>query len=161
MFIIKLSMMNSYKNFFQHLWLFLVIEVVFVFIIFREFPSVSLLTLTGILHLSYWVIVIIAGTIRERYAHRVWQKFLCTYLPIVYHVIIHLYVGMETLHHMEEHGHAHDEHSMIWLIVGTLAAGVLIGLGEYWLHRTTHCVTHHHKAHASCHDDACEDDHNH
>lgn len=154
-------MKQSAINFLKHLGLFLLVEIVFVFIIFREFPPFSLLTLTGILHTSYWFIVIIAGLVRERYAHRVWQKFLCTYLPIVYHVIIHLYVGMQTLHHMEENGRAHDEHSMVWLIVGTLAAGVLIALGEYWLHRTTHCVTHHGKTHAHCHDEACEDDHNH
>ena len=127
---------------------------------FREFPPVSLLTLTGILHTSYWIIVIVAGLVRERYAHRVWQKFLCTFFPLVYHVTIHLYIGLETLHEMEEHGHAHDEHSMVWLIIGTLAAGVLIAFGEYWLHRTTHCVTHHHKAHTSCHDETCEESHN-
>lgn len=151
---------ESVQNFLKHLGIFLVVEIVFVFIIFREFPSVSLLTMTGILHTSYWIVVILAWLIREKYAHRVWQKFLCTYLPIVYHVLIHLYIGMEVLHEAEEHGHAHDEHG-IWLIVVTLAAGVLIALGEYWLHRTTHCVTHHHKAHATCHDETCETPHNH
>lgn len=75
-------------------------------------------------------------------------------------MVIHVVIGLEAIHEMEEHGHAHDEHSMTWLIVGTLAAGVLIALGEYWLHRTNHCVTHHHKAHASCHDETCETPHN-
>ena len=65
---------------------------------------------------------------------------------------------MEVLHEAQENGYAHDEHG-IWLIIGTLAAGVLIALGEYWLHRTTHCVTHHHKAHETCHDETCEDRH--
>lgn len=108
---------TSLKNFAQHLGIFLVVEIIFVFIIFREFPSVSLLTMTGLLHLSYWIIVIVAGVIRERYAHRVWQKFLCTYLPLIYHVLIHIYMGMETIHVMEETGHHHDEHSLTWIII--------------------------------------------
>jgi hypothetical protein len=152
-------MKQSAINFLKHLWLFLLVEVVFVFIIFREFPPFSLLTLTGILHTSYWLIVIVAGIIREHYAHSVWQKFFCTYIPIVYHVAVHLYVGMEIFHEMEEKGQAHDEHSIVWLIIGTLAAGILIALGEYWLHRTTHCETHHLSTHKHCHDGECEDPH--
>lgn len=119
---------ESMKNFLQHLFFFLIVEIIFVLIIFREFPPVSLLTLTGILHTSYWIVVILAGIIRERYVDRVWKKFLCTYIPLLYHVVIHLYIGLEIFHEMEEHGHAHDEHSMVWLVVGTFAAGVLIAL---------------------------------
>ena len=99
---------------------------------------------------------------REKYAHLVRQKFLCTYLPVLYHVVIHIYVGIETVHEMSEYsGEHHDEHSMTWLIVGTVSAGVLIALGEYWLHRTRHCDTHHLSAHKYCHDEECEYEHSH
>lgn len=155
-------MNSSIKNFFWHLALFTCIEIIFVFIIFREFPQTNLLTLIGLLHTSYRWIVLLAWRLRERYAHLVRQKFLCTYLPVLYHVVIHVYVGIETVHEMSEHaGEHHDEHSMTWLIVGTISAWVLIALGEYWLHRTRHCDTHHLSAHKHCHDEECEDEHLH
>jgi hypothetical protein len=76
-------------------------------------------------------------------------------------VIIHVYAGIETVHEMTEHveEHHHDEHSVTWLLVGTIAAWVLIALGEYRLHRTAHCDTHHAKLHAHCHDEDCEETH--
>lgn len=45
-------------------------------------------------------------------------------MPIVYHVVIHIYAGVEALHEMTDHAneHHHDEHSMIWLWVGTIGA---------------------------------------
>ena len=154
--------MNSttIKNFVYHLGLFALIEIIFVLIIFREFPETNLLTLIGILHTSYWGVILLAWWLREKYAHHVWQKFFCTYVPVVYHVFIHIYAGIETVHQMTEHvGEHHDEHSMTWLIVGTVSAWVLIALGEYWLHRTTHCETHHISAHKHCHDGDCEESH--
>lgn len=154
--------MNSttIKNFVYHLGLFALIEIIFVLIIFREFPETNLLTLIGILHTSYWGVILLAWWLREKYAHHVWQKFFCTYVPVVYHVFIHIYAGIETVHQMTEHvGEHHDEHSMTWLIVGTVSAWVLIALGEYRLHRTTHCETHHISAHKHCHDGDCEESH--
>jgi len=91
------------KQFLLHLGLFAVIEIIFVLIIFREFPQTNLLTLIGVLHTSYRGVVVLAGWLREKYAHFVRQKFLCTYLPVLYHVIIHVYVGIETVHEMTEH----------------------------------------------------------
>ena len=150
------------KSFFSHLALFALIEIIFVLIIFREFPETSLFTLIGLLHTSYRWIVLLAWRLREKYTHLVRQKFLCTYLPVLYHVVIHIYIGIQTVHEMSEYsGEHHDAHSMPWLIVGTLSAGVLIALGEYWLHRTRHCDTHHISAHKHCHDEECEDQHTH
>ena len=160
LFSIMCMMNTSLKNFLSHLGLFAVIEIIFVLIIFREFPHINLLSLMGVLHASYRWMIIVAWWLREKYAHRVWQKFLCTYLPVLYHVVIHIYVGMVSVHEMTEHaGEHHDEHSMTWLIVATLGAWVLIALGEYRLHRTTHCQTHHVSAHTHCHDGDCEDTH--
>jgi len=145
------------KDFLLHLLFFALVEVIFALIIFREIPSGNAFTLMGLLHVSFWAIIFIAWWLREKYAHRVWQKFLCTYLPVLYHVIIHVYVGMITVHEMTEHaGEHHDEHSMTWLIVGTISAWVLIAFWEYRLHRTTHCETYHISAHAHCHDEDCE-----
>ncbi len=152
---------NSWRSFMQHLLLFVFIEVVFVLLIFREFPQTNLLTIIGVLHTSYWLIVLLAGWLREKYAYRVWQKFLCTYVPVVYHVIIHIIAGLVTIEEMSDHigEEHHDEHSMLWLVLGAIGAGILIALGEYRLHRTRHCDTHHSTAHKHCHDDACENDH--
>lgn len=151
-------MRQSVKNYFWHLWVFILVEILFVLVIFRHFPTPSLLTLVGVLHLIYRWMVLVAWRLRETYAHLVRQKFLCTYVPIVYHVLMHLYVGWATIDHMTDHLHEHD-HEMEWIIIGTVIAWVLIALGEYWLHRTMHCTTHHTKAHAHCHDGECEEKH--
>lgn len=151
-------MKKSTQSFWLHLLLFVIIEFIFVLVIFREVPTVNLITLVGFLHLSYWLIVVAAWWIREKYVHRVWQKFLCTYIPIIYHVVIHIYVGWVTIHEMSD-GHGHHDHDTIWIIIGTIVAWILIALWEYRLHRTTHCITHHRDAHAHCHDGECEDIH--
>lgn len=139
--------------------MFLLIELIFVVLIFREFPSFSLVSMTGILHLSYWGLVIVAGLVRERYARAVWQKFCCTYLPVVYHVVIHIVLAVYMVHEHHDHAHHHHEHELGWMIGGTLVAGILIALGECWLHRTRHCMTHHQQAHQHCHHTECEDQH--
>jgi len=148
---------SNIRSFVYHLSLFIIIEILFVLIIFRELPTTNLLSLIWILHTSYRLAILLAWWLREQYTRRVWQKFLCTYLPVLYHVFIHVYISIVTLHEMtDEH---HDEHSMTWLIVGTVSVWVLIALGEYWLHRTTHCETHHISAHKHCHDGDCEESH--
>ena len=147
----------AWLSFFTHLALFLFVEIIFIFIIFRELPETNLLTLIGILHTSYWFVLVVAGLLRENYAHLIWQKFLCTYIPVVYHVFTHILVGLITIEEMTQHNSA--EHSMTWLIIGTICAWVLIALGEYRLHRTAHCETHHQEAHKHCHDGSCEDSH--
>jgi hypothetical protein len=149
-------MKSSAKSMLQHLWIFVLIEIIFVLIIFRELPETSLYTLIGVLHLSYWAIIIGAWWLRERATH-IWQKFCCTYLPIVYHLVIHLYAWRSAIEiHAEEH---HDEHSIVWMIISAWLLGGLIWAGEWYLHRVVHCQTHHASAHAHCQDD-CEHEHN-
>ena len=137
-------------NFLKHLWLFLLVEIIFVFLVFREFPPFNLLTLTGILHTSYRAIILWAWILRE-YFHTVWKKFLATYIPLVYHVFIHLYVGFETV---EQLGKEHENES-ISIIIATILVGALIAYGEYRLHRKDHCDTHHLRTHKHCHDTEC------
>lgn len=145
----------SFTSFIKHLGVFVIIEIIFVLLLFREFPETNLYTLIGILHLSYWIILVLAGWLRERSRH-VWQRFCCTYVPIVYHLAIHLYAGRAAI---EIHsGEEHDEHSLTWMIIWALLLWGLIRAGEWYLHRALHCQTHHASAHAHCEDD-CEHHH--
>jgi hypothetical protein len=69
-------------------------------------------------------VLFFAAWIREK-CSKVWQKFLATYLPIVYHVAIHVIAGWMSV---EEHMHEeqHDEQSLMRIIIASIAAGVLI-----------------------------------
>ena len=143
-----------------HLLFFVVVEIFFVFIIFRERPEANLFTLIGIGHLIYRAILLWAGYIRTR-ATTVMTKFLSTYTPIVFHLLLHVYIWAETLHaHAEDHGHDHaHEWEMLWIVLWVIWAWVLIYIGETLLHRKTHCDTHHADAHANCHDGECVEKH--
>ncbi len=152
-------MKKSFHNFWRHLLVFMLIEIIFVLLLFRELPETNLITLIGVLHTSYWVILLLAGWLRE-YLHKVRQKFLATYLPVLYHLVTHLYAGRAAVEmHAEEVGELHAEHELPWMIGGALLLGILIFAGEWMLHRKLHCDTHHQKAHAHCHDEECEDMH--
>ncbi len=138
------------KHLFQHIALFVVVEFLFVLLIFREVPSVNVVSFTGIAHLIYWLVIIFFGWLRDR-TQKVWQKFLLTFSPIVLHVLVH---GAVTREVFQEHGHhethVHDEHNIWRMIIGSIVAGIVILAGEYLLHRTTHCTTHHQSAHKKC-----------
>jgi hypothetical protein len=67
------------------------VEILFVFIVLHEFPKVSLLEKVGVVHITYWILVIGAGLWRE-HLHTYWKRFLATYIPVVYHIIGHIYV---------------------------------------------------------------------
>ena len=137
----------------RHILVFVGIEILFVFAVLHEFPEVGLFEVLGIIHISYWVLLIIAGIIREKLAHY-WQKFLATYIPVVYHVLGHIYIGYVTIESVESHGH---EHTLMWLIIATISLGILIFVGEWLLHRTSHCSHHHQSVHQHCKADHQED----
>lgn len=134
-----------------HLLVFVLIEILFVFIVLHEFPKFHLYEKIGIIHLIYWVILIPAGYAREK-AKKVWQKFLATYIPVVYHIAGHIYIGFAIIKTAGENDYER-QHSLAWLIVATLALGVLIFLGEWLLHKKIHCDTHHWKVHKHCKND--------
>jgi hypothetical protein len=153
------SMKKAFSRFGLHLLVFIIIEVIFVLILFRELPETNLITLIGILHTSYWLILLFAWWLREK-MHNVRQKALCSYLPVLYHVFIHLYAWRAALEmHHDSDGHAHDEHELGWMIAGALLLWILIFVGEYLLHRKLHCDSHHISAHKHCHDGDCEKEH--
>lgn len=86
------------------------------FLLFRELPETNLITLIGVLHTSYRAVLLFAGWLRE-YLHHVWQKFLATYLPVMYHLFIHLYAGRAAIEmHEDEVGHIHTEQELPWMI---------------------------------------------
>lgn len=153
-------MAKNRKSFSLHLLLFVVVEILFVVVIFHEFPETNVFTAIGVGHLAYWIIVLLAGIYRESVKH-VWQRFLATYIPIVYHVALHLWIWVETLQaeevYIDEHAGEHT-----WIVIWTIVAWLLILWWEWLLHRKFHCDTHHILAHAHCeeegHDD-CEDKH--
>lgn len=154
-----LIMKKNIHYFGLHLLSFVVIEIIFVFLLFRELPETNLITLIGILHTSYWAVLLFAWWVRE-YLHQVWQKFLATYVPVLYHLFVHLYAGRAAVSmHEAEVGELHSEHDLPWMIGGAVLLGLLIFAGEYVLHRKLHCDTHHTKAHQHCHDGDCEQTH--
>lgn len=94
----------------------MLIEIIFVLLLFRELPETNLITLIGILHTSYWIVLLLAGWLRE-YLHKVRQKFLATYLPVLYHLVTHLYAGRAAVEmHAEEVGELHTEHELPWIV---------------------------------------------
>jgi len=145
-------MRTSLISLLKHILVFIVIEIIFVLILFKEFPETNLLSLIGILHTSYrWVLILFARL--RQVVTLVRQKFTCTYVPILYHVGIHVYIWRATLE-----THNHDEHSLMWIIAGAIWLWVLIAAGEWYLHRALHCQTHHSHTHYHCVDD-CEHTH--
>lgn len=128
-----------------HILIFVIIEIAFIMIILHEFPAVSFFEKIWIIHLFYWIAIFVAGYIRE--SMRSFQtRFLATYLPILIHVLGHLYIGHETL----EIATQHTEHSNIWILVSTFVLWIFIFVGEYLLHNKYHCETHHESVHKSC-----------
>jgi hypothetical protein len=144
-------MKQSLKNFGLHLLVFILIEIIFVLLVFREFPETNFITLIGILHTTYWIILLIAWRLREKVT-TIWQKWLCTFVPLVYHLFIHIYATRAAI---DMHHHDHHDHDMIWMIVWVVVLWVLIFVWEYVLHRKIHCDTHHADAHKHCHDEDC------
>lgn len=134
----------------SHILLFVLIEILFVFVVLHEFPEVGLFEKIGVVHISYWILVIGAGFWREK-LHKYWQKFLATYLPVVYHMAGHIYVGYVTIQSVEAHTPG-TEHNLWWLIWATVSLWILIFVGEWLLHRKTHSDHCHQDVHAHCED---------
>ncbi len=141
-------MSKKIVSFVSHLAVFIIIEMLFVFVILHEFPEISLFETIGIVHITYWILLIIAGVMREK-LKSYWQKFLATYIPVLFHIGWHIYVGMVTLESIEEHHHW-EEHNMVWMIVATLALWILIFVWEWLLHKKYHCDTCHWEVHKHC-----------
>lgn len=150
--------MRLTKSFFLHLLFFLIIEILFVLVIFREIPETNLITMIGVLHTIYRIILIIAWYIRSR---QTWVigRFLATYIPLVLHLWMHVWIWAQTIHeHTHDHDHAH-EWEMLWIVIWVIVAGFFVYRWETLLHRKYHCDTHHADTHKDCHDPDCADKH--
>ncbi len=138
----------NWKSLFAHIALFVLIEVTFVLIVFRELPVVSLYTTIWIAHIVYWIVVLACSVWREK-SKRLIIRFMALWTPMIIHLLIHIYIWFETI---EEHGHWHEHHDWEagWLVVWTLVAWVLLYYWEKLLHTHQHCTTHHTHAHKAC-----------
>jgi hypothetical protein len=143
-----LCMKKNLLSLSSHIAVFVAIEILFVFLILHEFPEITLFEKLGIVHISYRILLVIAGLIREKLVtYR--KKFLATYVPVVYHIAGHIYVGVATVESIQNHTPG-DSHSIFWMITATIALGIIIFIGEWLLHRKVHCDTCHQEVHQHC-----------
>jgi len=141
-------------SFISHLLVFILIEILFVFVILHEFPEISLFETIGFVHTAYWIMLIIAWFIREK-LKKYRQRFLATYIPVVFHIAWHIYVWISTVESIHEHHHWH-EHDTVWMIIATIALWIIIFIWEWLIHKKFHCDSHHiefHKIH--CKEEQC------
>lgn len=138
---------KSIVSLFLHLLLFVVVEIIFVFLILREFPEVSFFEDLWIIHLAYWISIFVAWFTRE-HINSYQVKFLFTYTPVVFHIFWHLYIWEKTIWFIENNWHTPS--SNFWLIISTISVWILIFIWEYLLHKKYHCDHHHDKVHKHC-----------
>jgi len=141
-------MKNKRISILSHIWLFIAVEILFVFIILKELPEISLVTTIWIIHLIYWLSIVVIWFFRI-YIKKLWQKILATYLPVIFHILWHIYIGIVTVEYVTKEID-HTEHSLTWLIIATLSVGVIIIFGEWLLHKKVHCDNCHHEIHKDC-----------
>lgn len=140
--------MNKAQSFFSHLLLFMVVEIIFIFLLFHEFPHIDVFSALGIGHVVYRATVLIAGTLRVR-LQSVRKRFLADYLPVVVHFAVHVGAGVIAFEaHADEAWH--EPHNTMRILIGMMGLGILIYRWELLLHRKYHCDTHHTHAHQDC-----------
>jgi len=149
-----LCMKQFFSSLLGSMIVFGLVEILFVLFIFHEIHIGDFATLSGVLHLSYWLVVLGCGWLRTRWSN-VLFKAICTWFPIVYHVLLHVVMAGYLVH---THHDGHD-HSLMMLIVLSIISLGLVFAWEYVIHRRWHCVTHHDHAHVHCHDSECTDSH--
>lgn len=141
---------NRLLSSFLHILLFVIVEIIFVFLVLREFPEVSFFEDLWIIHLLYWISIFVAWFARESIeSYQV--KFLFTYIPVVFHIVWHLYIWEQTIELIENHWQEHS--SAFWLIIATICTWIIIFMWEYLLHRKYHCEHNHEKVHKHCKED--------
>lgn len=131
-----------------HVLLFVLIEILFVFLILHEFPKISFFEKIWIIHIIYWICVFIAWYVREN-IEKYQVKFIATFIPVLIHIIWHLYIWEETINQVNPH----SEHSALWLIISTISLWIFIFIWEFLLHRKYHCEHAHQKVHKNCIED--------
>lgn len=133
---------------FLHVIVFVIVEILFVFIILHEFPEVNFFEYLWIIHLLYWLSIFVAWYIRELVnSYKI--KFLATYLPVVFHIIGHLYIWEKTIQNIKNHSHFNE----FWLIISTICLWIFIFIWEYLLHKKYHCEHCHSEVHKHCKED--------
>lgn len=130
--------------------LFIAIEIIFVLIVFREFPSVNVYSTIWIAHIIYRSVVILCSLRREK-AKTVYIRTMALWSPMVLHLLIHIRIWIETIEeHSKWHNHDHHWEETIWLIIWTIIAWILIYIWEKLIHKHQHCKSHHTWVHKDC-----------
>lgn len=131
-----------------HIWVFVIIEIAFIFIILHEFPEIGFFEKLWFIHLIYWIFIFIAWYIRENLKSYK-TRFLATYSPVVFHILWHIYIWNITIKTIADNSeHAHN--SSFWLTVSTIILWCFILAWEYLIHKKYHCDSHHKKVHKHC-----------
>lgn len=122
-----------------HILLFIVVELLLLQGIFGRWPSIDLVTMTGVGHLVYYASIPLATTMSVRYRH---MRHIWYIVPVIIHVCVHIIPTLVA--HRQDHirhfgnmhmGHMihHPFHIHSYVLV---AMGVMILImGEYLLHR--------------------------
>ena len=142
-------MKKSIRSLLAHISVFVIIEIIFVLLILHEFPRVSLLSTVWIIHLVYWIVVVIAGIARDKIKPYRW-KFLATYLPVLLHISWHIYVVYLTVDTVMHDGKPAQRDNLSRLMITTIGLWVLIFFGERLLHKKQHCDSCHAETHKKC-----------
>ena len=124
------------KKLLLHVILFVVIEILFIWFLFGEIPSVSFFTSIGIGHLLYFISLLAFGYLRLR-SNNYLVRSMSFLLPIVLHAIIHVVVISD-----EVHDHCmHHNYDKIYLIVMAIAISCMVIIVEYIFHKKeVHCL---------------------
>ncbi len=130
-----------------HVLLFVIVEILFVFLILNEFPEVSFFEELWVIHLIYWISIFVAWFLREHIKSYI-VKFYMTYIPVVFHIAGHLYIWEKTIEQIENQTRIHT--SDFWLIISTICLWIFIFIWEYLLHKKYHCEHSHAKVHKHC-----------
>ncbi len=141
------------NSFFKHLFFYLIIEIFLVIIIFHELPEIGLISKIWIWHALYRLILLIWWFIRAS-SSKVKVKFFASYIPILAHFILHIYIWAETI---SVHSDWHVSNVVLFLSI--IWIWLVIYRWELLIHRKFHCDSHHADTHKDCHDKDCEETH--
>lgn len=125
--------MKNLKNLICHLLLFVAVELLLVYFVFHELPTMNFFTWLGIGHVIYFISLPFFGWWRIK-SKQLISKIGATTLPLILHVVIHLVPLWDEMeyHHCHVSCNHYEEHNIIDIII--LIVIVLV-CGEYFLHR--------------------------
>ena len=127
-------MQTKFKKLFQHFIFFIVVEIILVWIAFREFPFLELFSVVGIGHLMFYISLLLCAWIRI-HCKKLSLKMLASLCPLLLHMMMHIVaLIMEYDHHISHH--QCDHHGMYYSMIAIVILSVfLIVIVEYVIHK--------------------------